>query len=55
VQHTRSVDTELCQVPSAVEGTALETQLSHCTDTDSGINNGATKSANFMLSKKMRR
>lgn len=51
VQRTRSVDTELCQLPSAVEGTALETQPSHCTDADSGINKGATKSANLMLSK----
>lgn len=51
VQRTRSVDTELCQLPSAVEGTALETQPSRCTDADSGINNSATKSANLMLSK----
>lgn len=51
VQRTRSVDTELCQLPSAVEGTALETQPSRCTDTDSGINKGATKSASLMLSK----
>jgi len=51
VQRTRSVDTELCQLPSAVEGTAIETQPSHCTDADSGINKGATKSANLMLSK----
>ena len=51
VQRTRSADTELCLLPSAVEGTALETQPSHCTDTDYGINKGATKSANVMLSK----
>lgn len=51
VQRTRSADTELCQLPSAVEGTALETQPSHCTGADSGINKDATKSANLMLSK----
>lgn len=51
VQRTRSVDTELCQLHSAVEGKALETQSSHCTDTDSGINEGATISVNLMLSK----
>jgi len=51
VQRTRSADTELCQLPSAVEGTALETWPSHCTDADSVINKGATKSANLMLSK----
>jgi len=51
VQRTRSVDTELCQLPSAMEGTALETQPSHCTDADSGINIGVTKAANLMLSR----
>lgn len=51
VQRTRSADTELSQLPSAVEGTALETHPSHCTGADSGINKDATKSANLMPNK----
>lgn len=51
VQRTRSVDSELCQLPSAAEGTALHTQPSQCNDADSGINRGVIKSASLVLSK----